>query len=105
MNPDRGDGEGLSGKPGARLVAEELDELVVAAIGREPGGATVPPPPILRAMTETSTEPSVERRLTLRASRWLSGLSRTTAATDVPSIPRTKSMMPSVRVSSAPVAA
>ena len=68
------------------LGTQELDQLGVRAgrcRSRPRGGARRRPG--ARAIAETSTAPSVERRLTLRAERPPSVLSRTTAATAVPS--------------------
>ncbi len=63
-----------------------------------------PPPPSSRAIAETSTSPSLERRLTLRAARPRSPRSRISAATRAPSTDRRKSMIPSVISSPAPLA-
>ena len=71
----------------------------------KPAARLWPPPPCLRAIAETSTSPSLERRLTLRAAWPRSPRSRTTAATLVPSIERRWSITPSVISSPAPVAA
>src|SRR5262249_47278021 len=70
----------------------------------KPAARVCPPPPCLRAISETSTSPSLERRLTLRAARPRLPRSRTTAATLVPSIERRWSITPSVISSPAPVA-
>src|SRR5262249_15499514 len=70
----------------------------------KPAARTWPPPPCLRAIAETSTSPSLERRLTLRAAWPRLPRSRTTAATLAPSIERRWSITPSVISSPAPVA-
>ena len=70
----------------------------------KPAARLSPPPPLTRAIAETSTSPALARRLTLRAAGPRSPRSRITAATRTPSIERRWSIRPSVISSPAPVA-
>ena len=89
---------------GGDLGAQELDQLGVGQVAAEAGGAPVPAAAVRAGDRRDVDAPSVERRLTLRAERPPSVLSRIIAATSVPSSARRKSMIPSVSTSPAPVA-